>query len=96
MKIDNPLLAQVTTGALQQSGGVQEQGSGSGNRTKVDGHSDHVQLSNLGTALRDLAVEDPQRASSVQAIAAAVEAGQYQVDPIALGKKIVQEFTSLS
>jgi anti-sigma28 factor (negative regulator of flagellin synthesis) len=95
MKIDNPLLAQVTTGALQQTGGVPEPGSGSGGRNKV-GQSDHVQLSNLGTALRDLAVEDPQHASSVHAIAAAVEAGQYQVDPVALGKKIVQEFTSLS
>lgn len=96
MKIDNPLLAQVTTGALHQSGGVTESGSGSGSRNKVQGHSDHVQLSNLGTTLRDLAVEDPDRASSIQAITAAVQSGQYRVDPVALGKKIVQEFTSLS
>jgi anti-sigma28 factor (negative regulator of flagellin synthesis) len=37
---------------------------------------------------------DPDRAQAVQAIAAAVQAGTYQVDASAVSRKIVQELTT--
>ena len=92
MKIDNPLLSQVSANALQQTGAVGETKSGSGNRARVDSQSDQVQLSNLSSALRDHSVEDPERAQSLQSIRAAVHSGSYRVDAVSLGKKIVQEF----
>ena len=94
MKIDNPLLAQVTTGALQQSGGVTEarpSGAAAGSAP-----SDRVQLSNLSAALRDLNTEDPDRSAQVSQIAKLVESGNYSVDAASLASKIVGESTSLS
>jgi anti-sigma28 factor (negative regulator of flagellin synthesis) len=94
MKIDNPLLSQTSANALQQSGGVSETRGGSGNRARLDGTSDRVQLSNLSAALLDQPAEDPARAQSVQAIGSAVQSGSYRIDAAALGRKIIQEFTS--
>ena len=96
MKIDNPLLAQVSTGALQQSGSVADaRTSGAGGGNSGPG-SDRVQISSLSAALRDLQVEDPDRTAKVDAIAKAVESGGYGVDASALSRKIVEEFTSAS
>lgn len=92
MKIDNPLLSQVSANALQQSSGVQgAPGESGASRVRQDGHSDRVQLSNLGAALRDAAVEDPDRTAAVEAIRAAVESGTYRVDAAAVSRKIVEE-----
>lgn len=93
MKIDNPLLSQVSANALQQSSGVnQTSGSEGSSRSRLDGHSDRVQLSNLGAALRDLSVEDPARVQSVRAIEKSVAEGSYRVDAGSLSKKMIQEF----
>lgn len=95
MKIDNPLLSQVSANATQQSSGVTQSSGGQGsNRSRLDSHSDRVQLSNLSAALRDLSVEDPGRTAAVRAIGSSVAAGSYQVDAGALSRKIIQEFTA--
>jgi flagellar biosynthesis anti-sigma factor FlgM len=95
MRIDNPQLSQLSANSLQQQAGVSEVQNGrAGQRGQSADGSDSVQLSNLGTALRDLAAEDPDRAQAVQAIAAAVQAGTYQVDASAVSRKIVQELTT--
>lgn len=95
MKIDNPLLSQVSANALQQSSGITQTSGGDGShRSRVDGHSDRVQLSNLSAALRDLNVEDPGRAQSVRAIEKSIADGSYQIDAGAMSRKIIQEITT--
>jgi anti-sigma28 factor (negative regulator of flagellin synthesis) len=95
MKIDNPLLSQVSANALQQSSGISQTSGGDGShRSRADGHSDRVQLSNLSAALRDLNAEDPNRAQSVRAIEKTVADGAYKIDAGAMSRKIIREMTT--
>jgi anti-sigma28 factor (negative regulator of flagellin synthesis) len=91
MKIDNPLSSQVSTGAASQTGGITPSQSGTTSRSRSDGSSDQVQLSNLSAALRDLSVEDPSRTADIQKIANSVNAGTYQINPAELGQRILGE-----
>ncbi|MBS1833337.1 MAG: flagellar biosynthesis anti-sigma factor FlgM [Acidobacteria bacterium] len=99
MKIDNPLLAQVSTGGIQPAQAPSGLGQTTG-QGKLDSLLDEVQLSNLGAALRELSareaakeIEPPVR---ISAISEQVADGTYAIDPQVLSQKIVQETMSLS
>jgi anti-sigma28 factor (negative regulator of flagellin synthesis) len=91
MKIDNPLSSQVSTGAASQAGGITASQSGLNGRSRVDGQSDQVQLSNLSSALRGLANDDPGRAAQVERIASVVRSGEYRIDAAQLGRSILAD-----
>jgi anti-sigma28 factor (negative regulator of flagellin synthesis) len=91
MKIDNPLLSQVSTGGSAQTGAVTQGEGGSGGRNRLDVQADRVQLSGLSEALRGLNVEDPERTAEVRKVAASVQAGVYQIDAVQLGRKILSD-----
>lgn len=99
MKIDNPLLAQVSPGGIQPASAPLGVGQ-TANQSKLDGLLDEVQLSNLGAALRELsareAAKELQPSERIAAISAQVDDGTYQVDTQVLSQKIVQETMSLS
>lgn len=98
MKIDNPLLAQVSTGGIQPASAPS--GVGQTGQNKLDGLLDEVQLSNLGAALRELsareAAKEVEPSARIAAISEQIADGTYAVDPQVLSQKIIQETMSLS
>lgn len=99
MKIDNPLLAQVSPGGIQPASAPSGVGQ-TPSQGKLDGLLDEVQLSNLGTALRELsareAAKELQPSERIAAISTQIADGTYTVDAQVLSQKMIQETMSLS
>jgi flagellar biosynthesis anti-sigma factor FlgM len=52
---------------------------------------DEVSLSDLGTKLRELDAESPERAARLEQLAAEVAAGRYRVDAMKVSERIIED-----
>lgn len=53
--------------------------------------ADEIRLSELAGSLQSLAADSPERAARLEKLAAAVEAGRYEVDSTTLARRIVDD-----
>ena len=86
MKIDNPLLSSITPQSTTETQGTHKttDTSGSTGSQRSGGAFDQVELSNLGAALRDLALSGPDPAGhtqKIQEVSRQVRGGSYAPDP---------------
>lgn len=52
---------------------------------------DRVALSELGSRIRELAVDAPERAARLEKLSVEVSAGRYQVDALELSRRLIEE-----
>ncbi len=52
---------------------------------------DRVALSELGSRIRELAVDGPERAARLEKLRVEVSAGRYQVDALELSRRLIEQ-----
>jgi hypothetical protein len=92
MKVNDPKLANLMP---SQVGGPQATETVGEKQKKTEGirsaAGDQVNLSTLGSKVRELDTESPERAASLEKLAAEVQAGRYNPDPATVSRKIVAD-----
>jgi len=90
MRIDNSGLSGVSSERTDKTGQMTPDNQDAG-KAASKGASDEVQLSSLSEQVRVLAQTSPERSQRLERLAAAVAAGQYNVDPLEVSRGIVQD-----
>jgi len=91
VKIHDPYLSGAAASQLQQTQQpATVSPAGSEQESKSAAASDSVGLSELSVRLLELArTESPERVVRLERLAADIRSGRYQVDPLALSRRIV-------
>lgn len=94
MKIHDAYLPGAGPSQLKEAGqtGAVTPARTEAERKQTQATSDSVGLSELSVRLLDLArVEAPERAARIERLTLEVRSGRYQVDPLALARRILDE-----
>lgn len=99
MRVDDPNTTRVApeapggqgiSRAQEMSRSVRAGAAGSA-RTVPGESADRVALSELGSRIRELAVDAPERAVRLEKLSAEVGAGRYQVDALELSRRLIEQ-----
>lgn len=91
MKITDSNLNAVTT-AAQPAGHSGGTGAARGSSGGVaPSRSDHIQLSNLSSALASLSADGPQQEARVAHLSSAYQSGRYQVDAHQVSRQLISD-----
>lgn len=99
MRVDDPNTTRVAPEAAGGPGISRAQetsrpvrAGAAGTARTVPGESpDRVALSELGSRIRELAVDAPERAARLEKLSAEVGAGRYQVDALELSRRLIEQ-----
>ncbi len=101
MKVNDTNAGGLTSGAAGAAQGANAVTGAAPAKTQQKGGAgggspDQVQLSNLSAQIRAEDSNSPERAAHLEKLSAAVQAGTYQVDSIAVSQKIIDDSTKPS
>lgn len=99
MRVDDPNTTRMAPEALGGEGIGKSQQASRPARAAAAGRSgaaagespDRVALSELGSRIRQLAVDAPERAARLEKLSIEVGAGRYQVDALELSRRLLEQ-----
>jgi anti-sigma28 factor (negative regulator of flagellin synthesis) len=98
MKVNDPNLAGMTPDSIGGAGlnraqptDMKNRQGGAGAGTGIGDSPDSVSLSGLGSQLRAMTVDSPERLQRLEKLSADVETNRYQVDAHKVGDRLIED-----